>query len=93
MSNNHDYLPNNKSSVLNDKIKMKEIKKREREKVSDCSRIFFALFVLMFITVYLMLSYPVHPLLVHVLSLSSLFVTYSLLIMKQAVAVKSAYLH
>ncbi len=93
MSNNHDYLPNKKSSVLNDKIKMKEIKKREREKVSDCSRIFFALFVLMFITVYLMLSYPVHPLLVHVLSLSSLFVTYSLLIMKQAVAVKSAYLH
>lgn len=39
MSNNHDYLQNDKSSALNDKIK----KMNKREKVSDCSRIFFSL--------------------------------------------------
>jgi len=92
MSNNHGYLEYDTSSGLNDEIK----KKRKREKfliVQGFS--FFSLYTDVYYSVLnvviscssLVRLYSLY------LSLSSLFVTCSLLIMKQAVAVKSAYLH
>ncbi len=91
MSNKHDYLENDTSSAMNDKIT-----KNERENFLIVQGFFF-------LRIYTDVYYSVlnvviscsslSCLCVFSVSLSSLFVTCSLLIMKQAVAVKSAYLH
>lgn len=61
MPKNHDYLEHRQSSAMNDKIKQCA---REQIRIVQGFYVLFrslTLYLLMFITVYLMLSCPVHP--------------------------------